>query len=144
VWRVLGVGGTENRFEARRATTTSLVGDEEIELLLRRWEQAERGEGCIVLISCELGTGKSRIAQSFSERANDEPHTRLRYFCSPRHQGRALYRSIAQLEQAAGFRHDDTDEQWPKMHKPIFGQWADSTRRRGVDTAERSAIDATP
>jgi predicted ATPase len=35
----------------------------------------------------------------------------LRYFCSPHHQDSAGYPVIAQLERAAGFRRDDTDEQ---------------------------------
>ena len=42
---------------------------------------------------------------------SNEPLIRLRYFCSPHHQDSALYPSIAQLERAAGFRRDDTDEQ---------------------------------
>jgi tetratricopeptide (TPR) repeat protein len=42
---------------------------------------------------------------------SNEPHTRLRYFCSPHHQHSALYPSITQLERAAGFRRDDTDQQ---------------------------------
>jgi len=45
------------------------------------------------------------------ERLSGEPHTRLRYFCSPHHQDSALYPSITQLERAAGFRREDTDEQ---------------------------------
>ena len=44
-------------------------------------------------------------------RLGDEPHTRLRYFCSPYHQDSALYPSIAQLERAAGFRREDKAEQ---------------------------------
>jgi class 3 adenylate cyclase len=53
-WQVLGAGIAESRFEALRATTTPLVGrDEEIDLLMRRWEQAKRGEGCVVLIAGE-------------------------------------------------------------------------------------------
>jgi class 3 adenylate cyclase/predicted ATPase len=111
-WEVLGASGTESRFEALRATTSPLVGrDEEIDLLVRRWEQVKRGEGCVVLISGEPGIGKSRIAQTVLERLSAEPHTRLRYFCSPHHQDSALYPSIAQLERAAGFRRDDTPEQ---------------------------------
>ena len=102
----------ESRFEALRTATTPLVGrDEEIDLLLRRWEQAKRGDGCVVLISGEPGIGKSRIAQTIVERLGGEPHTRLRYFCSPHHQDSALYPSIAQLERAAGFRREDTAEQ---------------------------------
>ena len=36
-----------------------------------------------------------------------EPHTRLRYFCSPQHTDSALYPIISQMERAAGFTHDD-------------------------------------
>src|SRR4029077_17531265 len=102
----------ESPFEALRTATTPLVGrDEEVDLLLRRWEQAKRGAGCVVLISGEPGIGKSRIAQTIVERLGGEPHTRIRYFCSPHHQASALYPSIAQRERAAGFRREDTVEQ---------------------------------
>ena len=102
----------EGRFEAFRTATTPLVGrDEEIELLMRRWAQAKAGDGSIVLIAGEPGIGKSRIAETTVERLAAEPHTRLRYFCSPHHQDSALYPSIAQLERAAGFRREDTPEQ---------------------------------
>jgi hypothetical protein len=111
-WQVLGASAIESRFEAMRTTTTPLVGrDEEIGLLLRRWEQAKRGDGQAVLISGEPGIGKSRIAQTIVERLSSVPHTRLRYFCSPHHQDNAFYPSIAQLERAAEFGRHDTDEQ---------------------------------
>jgi predicted ATPase len=44
------------------------------------------------------------------ERVEGEPHTRLRYFCSPQHTDSALYPIISQMERAAGFVHDDTTE----------------------------------
>jgi predicted ATPase len=65
----------------------------------------------VVLISGEPGIGKSRIAQTVLERISTEPHTRLRYFCSPHHQDSALYPSVTQPERAAGFRREDTSEQ---------------------------------
>ena len=112
VWQALGASAAESRFEALRASATPLVGrGEEIDLLLRRWEQAKGGEGAVVLLSGEPGIGKSRIAETILERLSGEPHTRLRLFCSPHHQDTALYPSITQLERAAGFRRDDTDEQ---------------------------------
>src|SRR5215472_12816856 len=112
VWRVLGASSVDSRFEALRAATTPLVGrEEEIALLMRRWQQAKGGDGCAVLISGEPGIGKSRIAETFVARLNGEPHAHLRYFCSPHHQNSALYPSITQLERVAGFRREDTAEQ---------------------------------
>src|SRR5262249_28546624 len=37
-----------------------------------------------------------------------EPHTLLRYFCSPQHRDSALYPIIGQIERAAGLAHDDS------------------------------------
>jgi class 3 adenylate cyclase len=111
-WRVVGESGVVSRFEALRSEATPLVGrDEELELLLRRWQQAKAGEGRVVLISGEPGIGKSRLTAALSERIASDPHTRLRYFCSPHHQDSALHPFITQLERAAGFARDDAVEQ---------------------------------
>ncbi len=108
-WRVSGESGMLSRFEALRSAETPLVGrDEEIELMIRRWEQAKSGEGRVVVISGEPGIGKSRLTAALSEHIEREPYTRLRYFCSPHHQDSALHPFIAQLERAAGFVRDDT------------------------------------
>ena len=123
VWEVTGLGAAESRFEALRAASTPLVGrDEEIDLLLRRWEQAKRGDGQVVLICGEPGIGKSRIAQTLAERISGEPHIRLRYFCSPHHQDSALYPSIAQLERAAGLRREDTAEERLSKLEAVIAQ----------------------
>ena len=110
-WRIVGESGMLSRFEALRSGETPLVGrEEEVELLIRRWQQAKSGEGRVVLIAGEPGIGKSRLTAALSEHIGTEPHTRLRYFCSPHHQDSALYPFIAQLERAAGFARDDTVE----------------------------------
>ena len=122
-YQVVRQSTTESRFEALRASTTPLVGrDEEIELLLRRWAQAKGGDGQVVLICGEPGIGKSRITQTLVERVAGEPHTRLRYFCSPHHQDSALYPSITQLERAAGFRREDTDAQRLEKLEAVLAQ----------------------
>jgi class 3 adenylate cyclase/tetratricopeptide (TPR) repeat protein len=111
-WAALRPSAIESRFEALRAATTPLVGrDEEVALLMRRWEQAKAGDGQIVLISGEPGIGKSRIAETVAERLATEPHIRLRYFCSRHHEDSALHPAISQLERAAGFQREDTAEQ---------------------------------
>jgi class 3 adenylate cyclase len=84
-WAALRASAVESRFEALHASgVTALVGrEEESELLLRRWARAKSGEGQVVLLSGEAGIGKSRLAAAMLERLASEPHTRLRYFCSP-------------------------------------------------------------
>ncbi len=108
-WSVLRPSSVESRFEALHATgLTTLVGrDEEIDLLLRRWSKAKTGEGQVVLLSGEAGIGKSRLTAALLERLANEPHTRLRYFCSPQHTDSAFYPIINQMERAAGLEHDD-------------------------------------
>jgi predicted ATPase len=63
-----------------------------------------------VLLSGEAGIGKSRLTAEVLERLAAEPHTRLRYFCSPQHTDSAFYPIISQIERAAGFVHDDVPQ----------------------------------
>jgi predicted ATPase/class 3 adenylate cyclase len=109
-WAALRPSSVESRFDALHAgALTELVGrEEELELLLRRWSKAKSGEGQVVLLSGEPGIGKSRLTAALMERLANEPHTRLRYFCSPQHTDSALHPIIGQMERAAGFAHDDT------------------------------------
>jgi predicted ATPase/class 3 adenylate cyclase len=105
---VLRATAAESRFEALRAQQTPLVGrEEEIGVLLRRWQQAKEGEGQVVLLSGEPGIGKSRISATLLERLADEPHVRLRYYCSPHHSTSPMHPFISQLKRAANFEPED-------------------------------------
>ena len=109
-WATLRPASVEGRFEAMHASgLTDLVGrEEELDLLLRRWSKAKSSGGQVVLLSGEAGIGKSRLTAALLERLAAEPHTRLRYFCSPQHINSAFYPIISQMERTAGFAHDDT------------------------------------
>ena len=122
----------EGRFEALHASgLTDLVGrEEELELLLRRWSKAKTGEGQVVLLSGEPGIGKSRLTAALLERLATEPHTRLRYFCSPQHTDSAFYPIISQMERAAGFAHDDTAQAKLDKLDAVLAQSLTSARTR--------------
>ncbi|HUD87039.1 MAG TPA: adenylate/guanylate cyclase domain-containing protein [Xanthobacteraceae bacterium] len=111
-WAALRPTSVESRFDALHASSmTALVGrEEEAELLLRRWARAKSGEGQAVLLSGEAGIGKSRLTAALLERLADEPHARLRYFCSPQHTDSALYPIIGQMERAAALSRDDSPQ----------------------------------
>ena len=111
-WAALRPASVESRFEALHAGgLTALVGrEEELELLLRRWSRAKNGQGQVVLLSGEAGIGKSRLTAALLESVAPEPHTRLRYFCSPQRTDSALYPITSAMERAAGFTHADTGQ----------------------------------
>jgi len=110
VWRVLGERPGQSRFAAKRGGTTlgPLIGrKEEIELLVRRWEQAKAGSGQVVVLAGEPGIGKSRLIEALREALTGEQYLHYDFYCSPHHQESALYPVIQQLEHAAGYTRDD-------------------------------------
>jgi class 3 adenylate cyclase len=129
-WAALRPSSVEGRFEALHASgLTQLVGrEEELDLLLRRWSKAKGGQGQVVLLSGEAGIGKSRLTAALLERLATEPHTRLRYFCSPQHTDSALYPIISQMERAAGFAYDGAE---------LYATPGRSTRCRNAVAADR-------
>jgi predicted ATPase len=62
---------------------TPLVGrDEEMAMLLRRWERVRQGDGQLVMIVGEPGLGKSRLIEEFHARLREVPHTWVEWSCS--------------------------------------------------------------
>jgi len=127
-YAALRASSAEGRFEALHASgLTALVGrEEELELLLRRWSRAKTGEGQVVLLSGEPGIGKSRLTAALLEHVAAEPHTRLRYFCSPQHTDSAFYPIIGQMERAATLAHDDTPQAKLDRLDAMFAQTSTS------------------
>ena len=112
VRQVLRASNLESRFEARQQTASPLLGrEEDLDLLMRRWQQAKTGEGRVVLITGEPGIGKSRLTRALLERLQAEPHTRLQFHCSPHHRDSALHPIINQLLRAAGMEREDNANQ---------------------------------
>ena len=80
------------------------------------------------MLSGEAGIGKSRLTAALLERLADEPHTRLRYFCSPQHTDSALYPVISQMERAAELVHDDTAQAKLDKLDAVLAQTSTSTQ----------------
>ena len=81
LFRLVRASGGGRRSGQRHLTP--LVGrDEEIAMLMRRWERARQGDGQLVLIVGEPGIGKSRLIEEFHARLRDTPHTWVEWSCS--------------------------------------------------------------
>lgn len=123
-WRVVRERSLQSRFDALRAANLApLVGrEEELDLLLRRWQQVKDGEGRVVLLSGEPGIGKSRLAAALHARLADKTPTVLRYFCLPHTQGSALQPIVTHLQHAADFAHDDASAQKREKLERLLAQ----------------------
>ena len=107
-WAVLSEAAIDSRFEALRPSQGPLVGrEEELALLLRRWDQVRNGEGRVVLLSGEPGIGKSRLIAALEQSLGDELPRRVRLACSQHYQDTPLHPFVRQIKHAAGFQNDD-------------------------------------
>jgi class 3 adenylate cyclase/tetratricopeptide (TPR) repeat protein len=132
VWRVAGSSVAASRFEAAtRHGVTPMVGrEQEIGLLLDRWELARAGCGQGVLIVGEPGIGKSRTMLALRERLAEARVARpVQFQCSPYHVNSALYPVIDHFERAVGFsRDDDAATRLGKIEARLTGDWHRSAR----------------
>jgi class 3 adenylate cyclase len=112
VYQVLSESGVHSRLDAASIRgLTPLVGrEQEIGLLLDRWNQVKDGMGQVVLLSGEAGIGKSRIAEVLKDHVTNEPHTRLECRNSPYFTNSALYPIIDMVQRTLRFQTDDTPE----------------------------------
>ncbi|HSX78890.1 MAG TPA: AAA family ATPase, partial [Candidatus Saccharimonadia bacterium] len=115
VYQVLYESMARSRLEAAGSTgLTPLVGrEQEVALLLERWEQVKDGLGQVVLLSGEAGIGKSRLVQVLTEHIATEPQAWLTPCqCSPYYQNTALYPMIELLERVAlRFAREESPQQ---------------------------------
>jgi len=113
VFQVLAESGMRSRLDVSGDSgLTPLVGrDQELGLLLDRWQSVVDGQGQVVLVTGDPGIGKSRLVQAVSARIADQPHTRLEFRCSPYHANSPLYPVIDLLPEVLGYGIEDSPAQ---------------------------------
>jgi hypothetical protein len=109
LYRIVRASGGGRRAGQRHLTP--LVGrEEELAMLMRRWERARQGDGQLVLIVGEPGLGKSRLVEEFHARLRETPHTWLEWSCSQLLQNTPLH-PIAESVRLRFGRSDLSAEQ---------------------------------
>ena len=81
LFRIVRASGGGRR-AAQRHLTPLAGRDEEIAMLMRRWERARQGDGQLVMIVGEPGLGKSRLIEEFRARLREVLHTWVEWSCS--------------------------------------------------------------
>ncbi|WP_061027773.1 AAA family ATPase [Bradyrhizobium sp. CCH5-F6] len=109
-WHVVRASRVETRFAAAMGTRlTPLVNrEEEIALLMGRWQQAKDGDGQVVVKFGEPGIGKSRIIQEIFERISGDRHGQVSLQCSPYYTSTAFHPFVEQLKFSLGLDREDS------------------------------------
>jgi hypothetical protein len=105
LYRVVQPSRVRGRLEAAAASRglTPFVGrEDELRLLMSRWERALDGEGQVTLIIGEPGIGKSRLLQRFHEQVGGTPHTWLEAGAGAFFQNTPFYPVTELLQQFLG------------------------------------------
>jgi len=112
LFRVIRPSGARGHLAsaAVRGLTPFVGREDELRTLLNRWERARQGEGQVVLISGEAGIGKSRLVRQFHELIAGTPHLWIKCELSPYLQNTPLAPVADMIQQALGWRGDDSVE----------------------------------
>jgi predicted ATPase/class 3 adenylate cyclase len=112
VYRVLQDSGARGRLDvAATRGLTPLVGrEQEVGLLMERWEQAKAGQGQVVLLTGDAGIGKSRLVQVLKDSVANEPHIRWECRSAEYAQNTVLFPLVELFQRLLRFEASETPD----------------------------------
>jgi TOMM system kinase/cyclase fusion protein len=122
VYHDLQESGARGRLDVAHARgLTPLVGrEQEVGLLIERWEQVKAGQGQVVLLTGDAGIGKSRLVQVLKEHVAQEPHVRWECRSAEYSQNTALFPLVELFQRILQFETGDTpDEKCGKLEQML-------------------------
>jgi hypothetical protein len=123
LYRVIQPSGVRGRLEAAAAARglTPFVGrEEELHLLMNRWERALEAEGQVALIIGEAGIGKSRLVQRFHEQIAGTPHSWVEAAAGPFFQNTPFHPVTGMLREFLTWRGDESaQEQFAQLETQL-------------------------
>jgi class 3 adenylate cyclase/predicted ATPase len=114
LYRVLEPSGVRDRLAAAAAARglTPFIGrEEELRLILHRWDQVRENEGQVILVAGEAGIGKSRLVQRFHEQIVGTPHTWVDCAAAALHQNTPFYAIADMLQQSFRWRGEQSADE---------------------------------
>jgi class 3 adenylate cyclase len=122
LYRVIQPSSVRGRLEAAAAARglTPFVGrEEELRVLMNRWERALESEGQVALIVGEAGIGKSRLVQRFHEQIAGTPHKWVATAAGPFFQNTPFYAAAEMLRELLAWRVEETERQLAQMESAL-------------------------
>jgi class 3 adenylate cyclase len=114
LYRIVKASGGGRRAGQRHLTP--LVGrEEELAMLMRRWERARQGDGQLVTIVGEPGLGKSRLIEEFHARLRETPHIWVEWSCSQLLQNTPLHPIAESLRMRFGGTDVSAEQRLTKL-----------------------------
>src|SRR5262245_3588344 len=122
VYCVLQESGARGRLDvALTRGLTPLVGrEQEVGLLVERWEQVKAGQGQVVLLTGDAGIGKSRLVQMLKDHVADEPYIRWECRNAEYYQNTALFPLVDLFQRILRFEaHETPEEKFGKLEHAL-------------------------
>ena len=112
LYRPIKLTVARRRAHPAASIQTPFVGrDDDMCLLLSRWERVREGQGQLVLVTGEPGIGKSRLVGEFRGRIRDDPHVWVESAGEQLFQSTPFHAVTQILDQSLGWRGDESPEE---------------------------------